>query len=39
MNLKLEELVKALRFCGKHECVTCPCDLGECIRMGYAAAD
>ncbi len=39
MNLKPEELVKALRFCGKHECVTCPCDLGECIRMGYAAAD
>ena len=39
MNLKPEELVKALRFCGKHECVTCPCDLGECIRMVYAAAD
>ena len=39
MNLKSEELVKALRFCGKHECVTCPCDIGECIRMVYAAAD
>ena len=39
MNLKPEELVKALRFCGKHECVTCPCDIGECIRMVYAAAD
>ena len=39
MNLKPEELVKALRFCGKHECVTCPCDLDECIRMVYAAAD
>ena len=32
MNLKPEELVKVLRFCGKHECVMCPCDLGECIR-------
>ena len=39
MNLKPKELVKALRFCGKHECVTCPCDIGECIRMVYAAAD
>lgn len=39
MNLKLEELVKALRFCGKHECITCPCDIGECIQMVYAAAD
>ena len=39
MNLKPEELVKALRFCGKHECVTCPCDIGECIQMVYAAAD
>lgn len=39
MNLKPEELVKALRFCGKHECVTCPCDLDECIQMVYAAAD
>lgn len=39
MNLKPEDLVKALRFCGKHECVTCPCDIGECIRMVYAAAD
>ena len=39
MNLKQEELVKALRFCGKHECITCPCDIGECIQMVYAAAD
>ena len=39
MNLKPEDLVKALRFCGKHECVTCPCDIGECLRMVYAAAD
>lgn len=39
MNLKPEELVKALRFCGKHECITCPCDIGECIQMVYAAAD
>lgn len=39
MNLNPEELVKALRFCGKHECITCPCDIGECIQMVYAAAD
>lgn len=39
MNLKQEELVKALRFCGKHECITCQCDIGECIQMVYAAAD
>lgn len=39
MNLKQEELVKALRFCGKHECITCSCDIGECIQMVYAAAD
>ena len=39
MNLKSEELVKALRFCGKHECITCQCDIGECIQMVYAAAD
>ena len=39
MNLKSEELVKALRFCGKHECITCPCDIDECTRMVYAAAD
>lgn len=39
MNLKPEELVKALRFCGKHECITCQCDIGECIQMVYAAAD
>lgn len=39
MNLKPEELVKALRFCGKHECITCPCDIDECIQMVYAAAD
>lgn len=30
---------EALRFCGKHECITCPCDIGECIQMVYAAAD
>ena len=39
MNLKPEELVKALRFCGKHECITCPCDIDECSQMVYAAAD
>ena len=39
MNLKLEELVKALRFCGKHECITCPCDIDECSQMVYSAAD
>lgn len=39
MNLKLEELVKALRFCGKHECITCPCDIDECSQMVYAAAN
>ena len=39
MNLKPEELVKALRFCGKHECITCQCDIGECIQRVYAAAD
>lgn len=39
MNLKPEELVKALRFCGKHECITCPCDIDECSQMVYAAAN
>lgn len=39
MNLKPEELVKALRFCGKHECITCPCDIDECSQMVYSAAD
>ena len=39
MNLKQEELVKALRFCGKHECITCPCDIDECSQMVYSAAN
>lgn len=39
MNLKPEELVNALRFCGKHECITCPCDIDECSQMVYSAAD
>lgn len=39
MNLKPEELVKALRFCGKHECITCPCDIDECSQMVYATAN
>lgn len=39
MNLKPEELVKALRFCGKHECITCPCDIDECSQMVHSAAD
>ena len=34
-----EELIKALRFCGKHECITCPCDIDECSQMVYSAAD
>lgn len=36
---KPEELVKALRFCGKHECITCTCDIAECSQMVYSAAD
>ena len=39
MNMKPEELVKALRFCGKHECITCPRDIDECSQMVYAAAE
>lgn len=39
MNLKPEELVKALRFCGKHECITCPRDIDECSQMVYTAAE
>ena len=34
-----EELIKALRFCGKHECITCPCDIDECSQMVYDAAN